>query len=121
MSAVNVTQAFYQRQRQHDAFNVFYDSVVKGAEELEIGEPVLPRYCKVPRRYDDGAPHVQFSDPRSFYCHLLIQELHDRFRQREVMKPIVSLESLLLKSANGEECIQELSDFKDSVYRQDSL
>ena len=78
-------KAFYQRQRQDDAFNVFYDSVVKGAEELEIGELVLQRYRKAPRRYDDGAPHVQFSDPRSFYrqknfeaCDLLIQELHDR-------------------------------------------
>ena len=29
------------------------------------------------------------------------------------------LESLLLISANGEECIQELSDFNDSVYRQE--
>ena len=35
------------------------------------------------------------------------------------MKPIVTLESLLLKSANGEECIQELYDFNDSVYRQE--
>ena len=52
-------------------------------------------------------------------CDLVIQELHDRFGQREVMKPIVTLESLLLKSANGEECIQELSDFNDSVYRQE--
>eukprot|EP00731_Ephydatia_muelleri_P006192 Em0003g440a len=90
MSAVNVTRAFYQRQRQDDAFNVFYDSVLKGAKELEIGEPVLPRYRKAPQRYDDGAPHVQFSDPRSFYrqkyfeaCDLLIQELHDRFGQEK--------------------------------------
>ena len=29
------------------------------------------------------------------------------------------LRALLLKSANGEECIQELSDFNDSVYRQE--
>eukprot|EP00731_Ephydatia_muelleri_P036298 Em0232g1a len=126
MSAVNVTRAFYQRQRQDDAFNVFYDSVLKGDKELEISEPVLPRYRKAPQRYDDGAPNVQFSDSRSFYCQkyfeacdLLIQELHDRFGQREVMKPIVTLESLLLKSANGEECIQELYDFNDSVYRQE--
>eukprot|EP00731_Ephydatia_muelleri_P006208 Em0003g456a len=90
MSAVNATRAFYQRQRQDDAFNVFYDSVLKGAKELEIGEPLLPRYCKAPQRYDDGAPHVQFSDPRSFYhqkyfeaCDLLIQELHDRFGQEK--------------------------------------
>ena len=54
VSSEYVTQAFYQRQRQDDAFNVFYDSVMKGAEELEIGEPVLPRYRKAPWRYDDG-------------------------------------------------------------------
>ena len=100
--------------------------MLKGDKELEISEPVLPRYRKAPQRYDDGAPNVQFSDSRSFYCQkyfeacdLLIQELHDRFGQREVMKPIVTLESLLLKSANGEECIQELYDFNDSVYRQE--
>ena len=52
-------------------------------------------------------------------CDLVIQELHDRFGQREVIKPIVTLESLLLKSANGEECIQELYDFNDFVYRQE--
>ena len=61
MSAMNVIQAFYQRQGQDDAFNVFYDFVV-------IGEPVLPRYCKDPRRYDDRVPHVQFSIPHLFYC-----------------------------------------------------
>ena len=33
MSAVNVTRTFYQRQRQDDAF---YDSVLKGAKELEM-------------------------------------------------------------------------------------
>ena len=42
MSAVNVTRTFYQRQWHDDAFNVFYDSVLIGAKELEIGEPVLP-------------------------------------------------------------------------------
>ena len=32
---------------------------------------------------------------------------------REVMKPIVTIESQLLKSANGVECIQELLDLKN--------
>ena len=94
MSAVNVTRAFYQRQRQDDAFNVCYDSVLKGAKELEIGEPVLPRYrIKAPQRYDDGAPHAcSFYSQKYFEARdLLIQELHDRFGQREVMKPIVTL------------------------------
>ena len=43
-SAVNVTRSFYQRQRQDDAFNKFYESVVKNAQALQIGEPMLPRY-----------------------------------------------------------------------------
>ena len=104
-SAVNVTRSFYQRQRQDDAFNKFYESVVKNAQALQIGEPMLPRYRRAPLRYDDGSPQYTFSDPRSFYrqkyfesCDLLVQELNDR---RDV-KPIITLESLLMKSANGE-------------------
>ena len=37
---MNVTQAFYQRQWHDDVFSVFYDSVLKGTKELEVGEPV---------------------------------------------------------------------------------
>ena len=43
-STVNVTRSFYQRQRQDDAFNKFYESVVKNAQDLQIGEPMLPMY-----------------------------------------------------------------------------
>ena len=78
---------------------------MKKAQDLQIGEPVLPRYRRAPRQYDDGSPQYTFSDPRSFYrqkyfesCDLLVQELKDQFFQRDV-KPIITLESLLLKSA----------------------
>ena len=110
-SAVNVTRSFYQRPRQDDAFNKFYESVVKNAQALQIGEPMLPRYRRPPLHYDDGSPQYTFSDPRSFYrqkyfesCDLLVQELNDRFFQRDV-KPIITLESLLMKSANGDSCV----------------
>ena len=42
-SAVNVTKSFYHRQRQD---NKFYESVVKIAHDLQIGECMLPRYRK---------------------------------------------------------------------------
>ena len=124
-SAVNVTRSFYLRQRQDDAFNKFYESVVKNAQVLQIGEPMLPRYRRAPLRYDDGSPQYTFSDPRSFYrqkyfesCDLLVQELNDRFFQRNV-KPITTLESLLMTSANGDSCVQELSDMKESIFSTD--
>ena len=92
---------------------------MKNAQALQIVEPMLPRYRRAPLRYDDGSPH---SDPRSFYrqkyfesCDLLVQELNDRFFQRDV-KPIITLESLLMKSANGDSCVQELSDMKESIH-----
>ena len=79
---------------------------------------MLPRYRRAPLRYDD----YTFSDPRFFYrqkyfesCDLLVQELNDRFFQRDV-KPITTLESLLMKSANEDSCVQELSDMKESIF-----
>ena len=39
--------------RQDDAFNKFYESVVKNAQALQIGEPMLPRYRRAPLRYDE--------------------------------------------------------------------
>ena len=66
------------------------------------------------------------NNPRSFYrqkyfesCDLLVQELNDRFFQRDV-KPIITLESLLMKSANGDSCVQELSDMKESIFSTDA-
>ena len=83
---------------------------------------MLPRYRRAPLRYDDGSPQYTFSDPRSFYrqkyfesCDLLVQELNDR---RDV-KQIITLESLLMKSANGDSCVQELSDMKESIFSTD--
>jgi len=35
-------------------------------------------------------------------CDILIQELVDRFEEKEFMQPVLAMESLLIKSANGE-------------------
>ena len=49
----------------------------------------------------------------------LIEELTDRFEQRAVMKPVLGLESLLVKSANGEPFSDELKEVQESVYGPD--
>ena len=46
---------------------------------------------------------------------LLIQELHDRFEQKEIIQPVLSTESL----ANGERHAVELEQFTASVFKDD--
>ena len=49
----------------------------------------------------------------------MIGELSDRFEQEDVMKPVLCMESLLLKSACGEKCNSELKSFSESVFQAD--
>ena len=124
--SVNATQSFYKCQRQDEAFDYFFESTVKLAQELNIGEPKLPRYRRPPQRLDDGnQPHI-FLEPKEFFrqkyfeaCDLLIQELTDRFKQKEVVQPLLAIEQLLIKSANGEVFTEQLKAVHDSVYKAD--
>ena len=125
VSAVNATRAFYQRQRQDDAFDTFYESTVAQAQILKIGEPKLPRYRKPPKRFGGSEPH-NFSKPKEFFrqqyfaaCDLLTQELLDRFEQKDLMQPILAMESVLIKSANGEHYAEDLKQVKQSVFKAD--
>ncbi len=125
VSAVNVTRAFYQRQRNDDQFDRFFSAIVDEAAKMEIGEPKLPRYRKLPARFDDGQPH-QFREPNAYFrkiyyeaCDLLIQELHDRFEQAHIMKPMIAMEALLVKSANGQCAEEEFQVIQESVFSND--
>lgn len=79
-------------------------------------------------RFQQGSesqPH-QFSSPKSMFrqqyfavCDLMIQELTDRFEQKTIMEPVLALESLLLKAANGECFDEELGKVKQSVFQSD--
>jgi len=96
--------------------------VVTQAKDLEIGEPNLPRY---PKRFGGSDPH-QFDEPKRYFrqkyysaCDILIQELVDRFEQKEFMQPVLAMESLLIKSANGECHADELKTVKESVFKED--
>jgi len=47
-------------------------------------------------------------------CDLLIQEFSDRFEQKDLMQSILAMESVLIKSANGENYVEELKQVKES-------
>lgn len=81
---------------------MFYDDVLQTAETLQIGEPRLPRYRKVPRRIDDGTNPHRYSDYfRHEACDLLITQLDQRFDQQQLLSPVLMLENLLLKAQMG--------------------
>ena len=108
--------------RNHKLFKKFYELVVKNAYDLQIGEPMLTRFRKAPRRYDDdGSPQFAFNGPRSYYCHKyfeacdLLVEVNNRFFQRDCYLGIT------VNEANGDSCLQELSDMKESIFKQGRL
>ena len=49
----------------------------------------------------------------------LIQELLDKFEQKDLMQPILAVKSVLIKSANGENFAEELKQVKQSVFKAD--
>ena len=102
---MNLVKRFYQRQREENEFNRFYDCIVDEAMQLKIDEPKLPRYRKAPARLNDGSQPHCYSTPRGYFyrqyyeaCDILIGELEDRFEQEELIKPVILLESLLKSS-----------------------
>lgn len=126
LAAVNLASAFFTRQRSDSAFTLFYDQVVKIAQELGIGNPALPRYRRPPARIDDGSHPHQFSSPQDFYrhlyfqtCDLLLSELQDHFNQKEKLAPVLALETLIIKAANGQGYESMIQSLEHSCYAED--
>ena len=65
-AAANLAKNHYTRLRTEAEFNRFYESCVSFAES-KSGEPVLPRYRRVPARLDDGAPPHRFECPQGYH------------------------------------------------------
>ena len=93
---------------------------------MEIARPELPRYRRPPATLDDGSQPHRYATPKDYFrhqyfqaCSLLTRELEDRFQQRDLLPPVISLEKLLLKAANGEVYKQELEIIKTSCYKDD--
>ena len=70
-------------------------------------------------------PH-RFFVPKDYFrsqyfegCDLLVQELSDHFEQKEVIQPVLSIESQLIKAANGEDSTEELRIMTESVFLND--
>lgn len=126
LSSVCLTKAFYRRQRTDEAFSDFYEGVLDTAHKEKIGEPQLPRYRRTPMRFDDGSQPHRFSVPKDYFrhlyfqaCDLLLQELEERFEQRDLLPPVLCIENLLITAANGKISEENLKSIKSSCYKDD--
>ena len=107
-TAVNLSKAFYDRQRDPSAFEAFYQQVVKDAEGKT--EPLtLPRYRKAPKRAHDisSGPTHRFDSPADLFrqqCFQVMEsfsgELTRRFEQKH-LHLISLIEFLLTGFSNG--------------------
>ena len=61
LSAVDTAKQYFEKMRSDEESKRFYEKTVKAAEELEIGEPELPRQRKRPSRYESESSHIPCS------------------------------------------------------------
>ncbi len=104
VTASRLAISFLERQRNDEAFDCFYSSVLLESREL-TEEPVLPRQRHPPKRIDNGSSPHNFKDPKSLFkkdyyeaLDITIQELFDQPRG---MSTAAAIEKVLLTSANG--------------------
>ena len=110
-----------QSMRSAECFDLFWKTLIKKTEHLNVDEPVLPRKRKVPRRIEIGEGTGDFHTTvvdhyRVIYFEamdLIIQCIDDRFDQPGY-KMYSGLETLLLKGCKR-------LDYKDELHLVKSL
>lgn len=63
-----MTIATLKKAGNDESFDLFWQKIEKARQSLEVGEPILPRKRKAPKRYDDGVAQPEFlDDPKPFF------------------------------------------------------
>ena len=107
--------------RNDESFDLFWQKIEKARQSLDVGEPILPRKRKVPKRFEDGSAQPEFfDDPKPFYrqqfyeaLDLVITGINERFDQPGY-KMYENLENLLIKAVKQEsyeECLTAITEF----------
>ena len=103
--------AHYSSLRTDEAFASFYQGVLESSSGL-TEEPVLPRYWKTPKRFEEGTQPHQYSSPKERYHQAYFQvldhasgEIQRRFDQSD-LSVVIAVEKLLIDSANGKEILE---------------
>ena len=76
--------------RNEQNFDFFWVKVGKMTEDVDVGDTVLPRRRKMPKKFEDRAPPEFPSSAKDMYRqvyfeahYLLVQAIEDRFNQQD--------------------------------------
>ena len=96
----------YKSLRTEATFDKFYGNVLNQSSLL-TEEPTLPRYHRMPRRYDEGEQPYRYREPKERHRHIYYEalelvcgEVERRFEQADFLV-IRKLETMLLDAANA--------------------
>ena len=125
------TLADLKSMKSNGKFDELWETVTKKASDYDIGEPLLPRVRKKPKRFQ--TENDSSANPKSAKEHYkviyetaldtLVKFLEERFCQ-EGFETYKHLESLILKAANGKgyfEDFQFVTDFYDGDFDRNSF
>ena len=89
--------------RTEEKFGMFFDKVEKESHNL-TEEPALPKFCKIPRRYDDGSTPHHYQTLKDRYRHIYFEviagEIKRRFDQLD-LKTFKDVEQIVINVSNN--------------------
>ena len=86
----------------------FFSQIKLESEKFEIETPVLPRWHRLPHRFDSGSDNTRFTSPVQFFTmqyveiiDLITNKLDERFDQ-EALQYLSDIEHVVLATERGE-------------------
>ena len=62
-----------EEDRKNGQFDIFWDDIVKKKEYLDIGDPILPRQRKLPKKFDEPDTYHFPSTPKEFFRNIYFE------------------------------------------------
>ena len=119
-----------EEDRKNEQFEMFWEDIMKKKEHLDIGDPILPRQRKLPKKFDKPDTYHFPSTPKEFFRNIYfevydqtVNGIKERFNQPDY-RIYVNLQELILKAFNKEDFSKELeavTDFYDSDFERFNL
>ena len=116
-----------EEDRKNEQFEMFWEDIMKKKEHLDIGDPILPRQRKLPKKFDKPDTYHFPSTPKEFFRNIYfevydqtVNGIKERFNQPDY-RIYVNLQELILKAFNKEDFSKELeavTDFYDRDFER---
>ena len=97
---------------------MFWEDIMKKKEHLDIGDPILPRQRKLPKKFDEPDTYHFLSTPKEFFRNVFfevydqtVNGIKERFYQTDY-RIYVNLQELTLKAFTKEDFSKELEQLQ---------